>query len=69
MGKSFSEITGELVADAYGCGEISAGEVRQILKLPSRLATHRFLQPMGAYLNYDEVELERDLQTLEKLRN
>ncbi|MGB5969490.1 MAG: UPF0175 family protein [Spirulinaceae cyanobacterium] len=58
-----------LVADAYSCGEISTAEVRQILKLPSRLATHSFLQKMGVYLNYDEVELEEDLQTLEKLRN
>ncbi|MGC1246006.1 MAG: UPF0175 family protein [Spirulinaceae cyanobacterium] len=58
-----------LVADAYSCGEISTAEVRQILKLPSRLATHSFLQKMGVYLNYDEVELEKDLQTLEKLRN
>lgn len=57
-----------VVVDAYRCHKISTSEVRQILELPSLLETHAFLKRMGVYLNYDEVELERDLQTLKQLR-
>jgi predicted HTH domain antitoxin len=57
-----------IVADAYRCGEISTAEVRQILKLPSRLETHAFLKHKGVYLNYNEADLEQDLQTLKKLK-
>ncbi|ELP55722.1 MULTISPECIES: UPF0175 family protein [Microcystis] len=47
---------------------MSTAEVGRILQLPSRLETHAFLKRMGVYLNYDETELERDLQTLKQLR-
>jgi len=57
-----------VVADAYDCGKINTAEVRQILQLPSRLATHAFLKQMGIYLNYDETALEQDLQALEDFR-
>ncbi|MBD2777393.1 UPF0175 family protein [Iningainema tapete] len=57
-----------VVADAYRCGEISTAEVRRILQLPTRMETHAFLKRMGVYLNYDEVELEQDLQTLKEFR-
>lgn len=57
-----------IVADAYSCGKVNTAEVRQILQLPSRLAVHTFLKRMGVYLNYDEVELEQDIQTLKELR-
>lgn len=57
-----------VVVDAYRCREISTSEVRQILELSSVLETHAFLKRMGVYLNYDEVELERDLETLKNLR-
>lgn len=57
-----------IVTDAYRCGKISTAEVGQILQLPTRLATHAFLKQMGTYLNYDEAELELDLQTLKEFR-
>ncbi|MBW4473181.1 MAG: UPF0175 family protein [Stenomitos rutilans HA7619-LM2] len=57
-----------IIADAYRCGKVSTAEVRQILQLPSRLETHAFLRQMGVYLNYDEAELDRDLQTLKAFR-
>jgi len=57
-----------IIADAYRCGKVSTAEVCQILQLPSRLETHAFLKRMGVYLNYDEAELERDLQTLKASR-
>jgi predicted HTH domain antitoxin len=57
-----------IIADAYRCGKVNTAEVHQILQLPSRLETHAFLKRMGVYLNYDEAELEQDLQTLKKFR-
>lgn len=57
-----------IVADAYRCGKINTAEVGQILQLPTRLATHAFLKRMGTYLNYDETELNQDLQTLKEFR-
>lgn len=58
-----------VVADAYNCGKVNTAEVRQILNLSSRLETHAFLKRMGVYLNYDEAELEQDLQTLQEFRS
>ncbi len=57
-----------IIADAYRCGKVNTAEVRQILQLSSRLETHAFLKQMGVYLNYDEAELEDDLQTLKAFR-
>ncbi|MEC4812161.1 MAG: UPF0175 family protein [Scytonema sp. PMC 1069.18] len=57
-----------IIADAYHHGKISTAEVRQILQFPSRLETHAFLKRMGVYLNYDEAELEQDIQTLKEFR-
>ncbi|MDY6804487.1 MAG: UPF0175 family protein [Cyanobacteriota bacterium] len=56
------------VADAYRCGAIATSEVRRLLQLSSRLETHAFLKRMGVYLNYDEEELERDLQTIKDIQ-
>lgn len=57
-----------VVADAYSSGKINIAELRQFLKLPNRLAAHAFLKKMGVYLNYDETELELDIETLKELR-
>ena len=55
------------IADAYRCGKINTAEVGKLLELPNRLATHAFLKRMGVYLNYDEMELTQDLQTLKAI--
>jgi uncharacterized membrane protein YebE (DUF533 family) len=57
-----------MVADAYSQGKINTAEVRQILQLPTRLSVHSFLKQMNVYLNYDETELEQDIQTLNQVR-
>jgi len=57
-----------MVADYYRLGKINTAEVRQVLQLPTRLTTHAFLKRMGVYLNYDETELEQDVQTLKMFR-
>jgi predicted HTH domain antitoxin len=56
-----------IVADAYRSGKVTTAEVGQLLQLPNRMAVHAFLRQMGTYLNYDEGELEADLETLQEL--
>lgn len=56
-----------LVADAYRHGVLSAGQVRRLLGLPTRLDVDAFLKQAGAYLHYTETDLERDSRTLEEL--
>ena len=57
-----------LVADAYSSGDLSTAEVGRILVFSSRIETHAFLKRMGVYLNYDEAELEQDLQAITQLK-
>jgi len=57
-----------MVADTYSQGKINTAEVCEILQLPTRLSVHSFLKQMNVYLNYDETELEQDIQTLNQVR-
>ncbi len=45
---------------------ISAAEVQSMLKLPSHLETDAFLKQYGAYLHYTEIDLEQDIEALDK---
>jgi Uncharacterised protein family (UPF0175) len=56
-----------LVADAYRHGVLTAGQVRRLLGLPTRLEVDGFLKQAGAYLHYSEQDLEDDSRTLEAL--
>ena len=38
----------------------------KLLKLPSHLATDAFLKQHGAYLHYTEIDLEQDIEALDK---
>ncbi|MGK7954958.1 MAG: UPF0175 family protein [Crocosphaera sp.] len=57
-----------LALEAYQNKLITTAELGEILKLSSRLEIHQFLKEAGIYLNYDEEELEKDLRTLQELR-
>ena len=57
-----------LALEAYQNQLISTAELGKILNLSSRLEVHKFLKEAGVYLNYDEEELEKDLMTLQELR-
>lgn len=57
-----------LALEAYQNQLISTAELGKMLNLSSRLEVHQFLKEAGVYLNYDEEELEKDLKTLQKLR-
>ena len=56
-----------MVADTYRAGGLSTAEVGRILGFASRLETHHFLQRANVYLNYDEAELEGDMEALDRL--
>lgn len=56
-----------LVADAYRHRALTAGQVRRLLDLPTRLDVDAFLKRAGAYLSYGESDLEQDARTLEEL--
>lgn len=58
-----------VVVQAYRDGIISAGKVRQLLDIATRLEVDAFLQEKGAELHYDDAELEADRQTHDQLRN
>jgi predicted HTH domain antitoxin len=57
------------VVQAYRDGTVSAGKVRQLLNMATRLEVDAFLKEKGAELHYDEAELAVDRQTHEQLRN
>lgn len=62
------QIIEALVIQAYQTEKITHTEVGRILGLPSRWAVNAFLKQHNADLHYDEVDLERDRETLYQLR-
>jgi predicted HTH domain antitoxin len=58
-----------VVVQAYQDGVISAGKVRQLLGMATRLDVDAFLKQKGAFLHYNQDELEADRQIHEQLRN
>jgi len=57
-----------LVIEAYREGSISAGKVRELLGISTRLEVDAFLKAKGVDLHYDEADFEADCQTHEQLR-
>ncbi len=57
-----------LVIEAYREGSISAGKLRELLSISTRLEVDAFLKAKGVDLHYDEADLEADRQTHEQLR-
>lgn len=59
----------EMIAlEAYREGSISAGKVRELLGMPTRLEVDTFLKAKGVELHYNEADFEADRQTHEQLR-
>ena len=57
-----------LVIEAYREGSISAGKVRELLGMSTRLEVDAFLKAKGVDLHYDEADLEADRSSHEQLR-
>jgi predicted HTH domain antitoxin len=56
-----------LAIEAYREGSISAGKVRELLGMSTRLEVDAFLKEKGVYLHYDEADFEQDLFTMRRL--
>lgn len=56
------------VIEAYRNGKISPGNVGRILGIGSRWKAIEFLSEKGVYPNYDMDDLQKDIRTLEELR-
>jgi len=56
-----------LAAQGYRSGKLTHLEVQRMLGLTSRWETDAFLKQAGAYLDYTETDLERDLETSRQL--
>jgi hypothetical protein len=56
-----------LAAEGYRSGKLTHAEVQRMLGLASRWETDAFLKQAGAYLDYTETDLERDLETSRQL--
>ncbi len=58
----------EMVAiAAYQEGSISAGKVRELLGMATRLEVDVFLKDKGVYLHYNEADFEQDMSTMRRL--
>ena len=55
-----------VAVEAYRSGALTSGEVQELLGLSSRWETDAFLKRSGAFLAYDEAELERDRSVLDR---
>ncbi len=56
-----------LAVVAYQEGSISAGKVRELLGMSTRLEVDAFLKEKGVYLHYDEADFEQDISTMQRL--
>ncbi len=56
------------VIEAYRAELITSAEVGRILNLASRWEVDAFLKQAGAYLHYTEADLQKDRETLQRLR-
>jgi hypothetical protein len=66
--EDLSRVTLEaLAAQGYRDGKLTHAEVQQMLGFKSRAETDSFLKQAGAYLDYTEADLERDLENSRRI--
>ena len=62
------KILEQVALEGFKSGQLTAAQVRRILGFKSRLQVYEFLAAHRiAWVDYDEHELQRELETLEKL--
>jgi Uncharacterised protein family (UPF0175) len=58
----------QVALDGFKSGQLTTAQVRRILGFESRLQVYDFLAAHGVpWVDYEEAELERELETLRKL--
>jgi hypothetical protein len=62
------QILEQVALDGFKSGQLTSAQVRRILGFESRLQVYEFLAAHGVpWVDYDEAELQRELETLRKL--
>lgn len=56
-----------IAAQGYRNGKLTHAEVQRVLEFKSRWETDAFLKGAGAYLDYTEADLERDLEVSRRI--
>ncbi|MCI0563689.1 MAG: UPF0175 family protein [Nitrososphaera sp.] len=56
-----------LAVEAYRAGMITEAEVQRMLNLSSRWEVEEFLKRWGAYMDYTEMDLQQDIDTIREL--
>ncbi|NET60809.1 MAG: UPF0175 family protein [Symploca sp. SIO2E6] len=56
-----------IAIEAYRQEVITSAQVGRMLNIASRYEVDAFLKQAGAYLHYDEADLEQDLLTMQEL--
>lgn len=57
------------VVQGYREESLTLGDVRRLLGHETRMETEAFLKKQGAFLDYSEEELERDVEAARKASN
>jgi len=58
----------QVALDGFRSGQLTTAQVRRILGLESRLQVYEFLAAHDvAWVDYDETELQREVETLREL--
>jgi FKBP-type peptidyl-prolyl cis-trans isomerase (trigger factor) len=62
------QVLEQVALDGFRTGQLTVAQVRRILGFESRLQVYEFLATHGvAWVDYDEEELQREIETLRKL--
>jgi len=67
-GEISHRILEEFALEGFKSGQLTIAQVRRILGLESRIQVYDFLAAHGVpWIDYDEAELQRELETLREL--
>jgi hypothetical protein len=62
------QVLEQVALEGFRSGQLTSAQVRRILGLDSRLQVYEFLATHGVpWVDYDEEELMRDVETISKL--
>ena len=67
-GEISHRILEEFALEGFKSGQLTIAQVRRILGLETRTQAHEFLAAHGVpWVDYDDAELQRELETLKEL--
>ncbi|HKQ76089.1 MAG TPA: UPF0175 family protein [Blastocatellia bacterium] len=67
-GEVSRRILEEFALEGFKSGQLTIAQVRRVLGLETRIQVHEFLAAHGVpWVDYDEEELQRELETIKEL--